>query len=273
MNILMNDILPLLLATGLVAVMMAGVSVWSSKHCNAGLVDVVWGYSFGCVCLLYALLGQGHWIHKTLITFMVGLASLRLGSHLLRRLKHDYPVEDVRYQDLRKHWLANYSPTVVSLLFMGVYFGQGVLIVLLSIGMLAICNNPSPTLHWVEWLGGVVWLLGFVIEAMADEQLYRFKQANPTQLCMVGLWRYSRHPNYFGQWLLWVGYALVACALPWGWLYGIAPILMFYFLTKCTGIALSEAKSIERRGEAYRAYQLSTSAFFPFASKPKGVAQ
>ena len=105
--------------------------------------------------------------------------------------------------------------------------------------------------------------------AGADAQLHRFKQdpANKGKTCQVGLWHYSRHPNFFFEWLIWVSYALYAMGSPsgaWGWL---SPALMLYFVTKVTGIPATEAQALRSRGDEYRKYQQTTSAFFPWPPK------
>jgi len=250
---------------------MTGVSLWSTRHKNAGLVDVIWGYGFGLLALIYALSGNGTWPHQVLIAGMVGLASVRLGSHLLRRFLHEQPIEDARYHTLRKTWDEEHPPKTVDWLFIGIFFGQGLLIWILSHGFWWICENPSPGLHPVEYAGLALWLLAMAGETMADEQLHRFKQQNPGKICDVGLWRYSRHPNYFFQWLLWVSYTLVAIAMHHGIWYLAAPVLMYLFLNYGTGVAMTEAQSLKRRGAPYRRYQEKTSAFFLWFPKRDGL--
>jgi steroid 5-alpha reductase family enzyme len=115
----------------------------------------------------------------------------------------------------------------------------------------------------------VLWLGAIAGEALADRQLQRFKAdpANRGAVCQRGLWRYSRHPNYFFEWLVWVAYFVMALASPWGWLTLYCPALMLYFLLRVTGIPLTEQLSLQARGTAYAEYQRRTSAFVPWWPK------
>jgi steroid 5-alpha reductase family enzyme len=112
-------------------------------------------------------------------------------------------------------------------------------------------------------------LIGMVGEAIADWQLEKFKKdpANKGKTCTAGLWNYSRHPNYFFEWLMWIGCATIALASPWGWLGLLSPALILYFLLGATGIPATEAQALRSRGDEYRAYQRSTNAFVPWFPK------
>jgi steroid 5-alpha reductase family enzyme len=111
-----------------------------------------------------------------------------------------------------------------------------------------------------------VFLAGLIGESAADWQLARFKATpgHAGRICQAGVWNYSRHPNYFFEWLVWCGFALVALAAPWGWLGLLSPALMLYTLLRVTGIPATEAAALARRGDAYREYQRTTSAFVPW---------
>ena len=111
-----------------------------------------------------------------------------------------------------------------------------------------------------------LWAVAIVGEAAADRQLDRFKRdpANRGRLCDVGLWRYSRHPNYFFEFVIWISYALYAAGSPFGWSGIVSPALILYFLFRVTGIPLTEAQALRSRGEAYRRYQETTSVFVPW---------
>jgi len=137
--------------------------------------------------------------------------------------------------------------------------------VLLGIPFLSACSNPEPTLGQLEWAGAALWLVAISGEALADAQLSAFKRdaANAGRVCDAGLWRYSRHPNYFFEWLIWVSYFLFACASPWGWVGIISPACILYLLLRVTGIPATEEQSLRSRGDAYRRYQERTSPFVP----------
>jgi steroid 5-alpha reductase family enzyme len=231
---------------------------------NYGIVDIVWSYSFALLALIYALLGPGWPIRRALIASLVTTWSVRLGTHLLVRIARKHPEEDGRYGQLRKDWAGSFH-----LKMAGFFQMQAASVVLLGIPFLAICTNPAPALAPLEWCAAALWLIAISGEALADAQLARFKHGpeNKGSVCDVGLWRYSRHPNYFFEWLIWVSYFLFACASPWGWIGIISPACILYLLLRVTGIPLTEEQSIRSKGEAYRQYQKRTSAFVPLPSR------
>ena len=122
--------------------------------------------------------------------------------------------------------------------------------------------------------GIALWITGLVGESIADAQLSRFRRnpANRGQVCQEGLWAWSRHPNYFFEWMVWVGYAVFASGAPWGWTGWLSPLLMLHFLLNVTGIPMTEELSVKSKGEAYRRYQRTTSAFFPWRRKTEPAA-
>jgi steroid 5-alpha reductase family enzyme len=230
------------------------------------LVDVVWSYLFTIVAFVYAAMPSAYRPRQYLLLFLVSFWSLRLGTHLFLRLRSHYPQEDGRYIDLRVKWAKN-----LKFNFFVFYLFQGLSVVVLSLPFLLIAMNPREEFHWLEYLGVAVWAIGLFGESTSDQQLKRFKldAANKGQVCQTGLWNYSRHPNYFFEWLVWVGYFLLAVSAPNGWLALISPMIIFYLLVKMTGIPYTEAQSIKSRGEKYREYQRTTSAFVPWFKKNK----
>jgi steroid 5-alpha reductase family enzyme len=136
----------------------------------------------------------------------------------------------------------------------------------LAIPYLLAARNPTPSISPLEWAGAALWVLAIAGEAVADAQLEAFK-TNPIhkgRTCQVGLWHYSRHPNYFFEWLIWMGFALFALPSPAGYLGLISPALILWFLLRVTGIPATEAQAIRTRGDEYRQYQKTTSAFVPW---------
>jgi steroid 5-alpha reductase family enzyme len=227
---------------------------------NYGIVDIAWSYAFAALCAAYALFGSGWPVRRALIAAMVAVWSVRLGTHLLVRVAGKHPVEDGRYRQLRRDWARGFAPRMA-----GFFQLQAASVVLLSVPFLAACSNPEPVLGVLEWAGAALWLAAITGEALADAQLAVFKRdpANAGGVCDAGLWRYSRHPNYFFEWLIWVSYFVFGCGSPWGWIGILSPACILYLLLRVTGIPLTEEQSIRSRGDAYRRYQERTSAFVP----------
>ncbi len=231
---------------------------------NYGIVDIVWSYAFAGLALFYAFFGPGWLVRKALIATMATLWSLRLGTHLYRRVMSHHPVEDGRYVQLRQDWAGNFATKMF-----GFFQLQAASVVLLGVAFFVVCLNPAPQIHPLEIGGVVLWLLALTGESLADAQLAAFKR-DPTskgRVCDVGLWHYSRHPNYFFEWLIWVAYFLFALGSPYGWVAVIGPASMLYLLLRVTGIPLTEQQSLRSKGDAYRRYQQTTSAFIPWFPK------
>lgn len=233
---------------------------------NAGWVDAAWALGLGGLGVLDAVAGSGDGFRRGVVGILAGLWGLRLGLHLIHRLLTESQ-EDGRYQALRSAWGRS-----VELKFLGFFLGQGILNVVLSLPFLVAALDPSPRIAWSLWLGVAVWILAWIGEAVADAQLRRFR-TNPLhrgQVCRQGLWGWSRHPNYFFEWLTWVGFALVATGSPWGWVAWISPALMLYVLLRVTGIPATEAQALRTKGEAYRRYQADVRPFVPwFPRRPR----
>ena len=229
---------------------------------NYGLLDAAWSYGVALLAPLYAIMGPGDPTRKWLAA-AVGMAwSLRLGTYILRRVWRHHPVEDARYQTLRARWPGPGR-------FLVFFELQAVMVVVFSLPFLLMAFNPAPGLSGLEVAGLLLALLSMGGEALADAQMKAFK-ADPGhhgQVCQTGLWRYSRHPNYFFEFMVWAGFFMAALGSPWGWITVVCPLLMLHFLLNVTGIKLSEEYSLKSRGEAYREYQRTTSAFVPWFRK------
>jgi steroid 5-alpha reductase family enzyme len=146
---------------------------------------------------------------------------------------------------------------------------QGALLVALSSPFLLVCLNSRPDLSVWETAGLALWLVALAGESLADHQLKQFKagKAGGGRVCQAGLWRYSRHPNYFFEWLIWVAFFVFALASPWGGVTIYCPALMLFFLLKVTGIPMTEELAVKTKGEEYVAYQRTTSGFVPWFRK------
>jgi len=261
----MSPWLLILCALAGLGVAFALVYVWARRLDNYGVVDIAWSYAFALLAIGYATFASGWAPRRALMAMLATIWSVRLGTHLYRRVMGHHPVEDGRYVQLRKDWAANFAPRMA-----GFFQMQAASVVLLGVPFLLPALNPAPQLHVLEMAGALLWLLALSGEALADAQLAAFKRdpANHGRVCDVGLWRYSRHPNYFFEWLVWVAYFVFALASPWGVLAVIGPASILYLLLRVTGIPLTEQQALRSKGDAYRRYQATTSAFVPWRPKP-----
>jgi steroid 5-alpha reductase family enzyme len=250
---------------GIVALMMLALWLIHLLIRNAAVVDVGWAAGLAMLAIFYAIKGPGYAPRKWAIAAMAGFWGLRLAVYLLFSRVAGKP-EEGRYVQLRREW-----KTHLPLRFLFFFEFQAVLDVTLSLPFLLASLNTRPSLGKVEKIGVVIWLVSICGEAVADYQLNRFRKnpANRGKTYRSGLWSYSRHPNYFFEWMIWVGYAMFALGSPWGWLGLISPAMMLYFLLSTTGIAATEAQALRTRGMEYRAYQRSTSTFVPWFRKNK----
>ena len=249
-----------LLGWAVAAALQVGLWLWQRRTGKATAVDAGWGASLVLIALLYAALGGGGVAHRVLVAVLVTLELGRVTLLVAQRVGGE---EDGRYQELRARWRARGREQSSFFVF---FQAQALLAVILSVPWLAAAFNDADGLEWLEWLGAGVWLVGFLLGLVADRQLARFRSdpANRGKTARVGLWRYSRHPNYFGQWLTWLGYGLVALAAPWGWVGLLAPALMLYLILFVTGIPPTEEQALKSRGDDYRRYQRETSPFVPW---------
>lgn len=255
-----------LLGWALSAAWMLVLWLWHLRIRNAGVVDVGWTTSLVWLAALYAVLGPGYLPRRLLIASMVAMWGTRLGVYLLRDRVLGRP-EDGRYVDLRARgsWAA-------ALRFFPFFQAQALLGVFFALPVLVAVFNPAPALSRLELAAAGLWAVALAGEAAADRQLERFKSRPGTRgrTCRDGLWRYSRHPNYFFEWLTWIAYSLFALASPWGALALACPAVMLYLLFRVTGIPATEAQALRTRGDDYRQYQATTSAFVPWF--PRGRA-
>ena len=232
---------------------------------NAAIVDFGWAGGLALLAILYAALGDGFEPRRLLIGGMGAVWGLRLSLYLVLTRVIGHP-EEGRYVELRRKWKTN-----IPFKFLIFFEFQAVLCILLSAPFLFAVMNPEPSLSSLELAAACLWAVAMIGEVTADQQLHGFKSnpANKGRTCRIGLWNYSRHPNYFFEWLIWVSYALFAAASPMGWVAVFAPLLMLYFLFKVTGIPATEAQALRTKGEDYRRYQESTSVFVPWPRKSR----
>ena len=244
----------------LAAVMMTCGWLWQRPRANAGIVDVLWASGVGGSAVLFALLGDGSPWPRALLALLGGAWGARLAAYLWTRVRGE--PEDGRYRHLREHWQGN------QLYFFLFFQFQALLIVLFALPFLAVARNPAGFSPWLP-AAVAIWLFSVIGESIADRQLARFRHdpANRGRTCRAGLWRYSRHPNYFFEWLHWFAYVALALGSPIAWLAWSGPLVMYVFLRWISGIPYTESHALRSRGDDYRDYQRSTPMLFPWFPK------
>jgi steroid 5-alpha reductase family enzyme len=244
-------------AFGAIAILAGMGWILATIKRDVSIVDSLWSLFFLVAAIVYAFSAQASDPRITVILALVTLWALRLSIYLTWRNWRE--PEDRRYQAIRERNEPGFAWKSLYLVF-GL---QGLLACIIVIPVFAGLGNPAP-LGAADFAGIALWVVGFAFESIADWQLARFK-ADPAQRRKVldtGLWRYSRHPNYFGEAVLWWGFFLIAVGAG-GWWTVFAPILMTFLLLKVSGVSLLEADIHERR-PAYRMYVARTNAFFPW---------
>jgi steroid 5-alpha reductase family enzyme len=227
---------------------------------DATAVDAGWGFSLAAAAVFCAVVGPGSSQHRILIGVLGATENARVALLVVRRFGKG---EDGRYRDLRQRWAAKGREQLTYAIF---YQAQGALAPLLSVPFVLAVFNRRHGLAPVEWAGAALWVVAASLELVADRQLTRFlaDPANRGQTLRTGLWRYSRHPNYFFQTLTWLAYGLIALAAPWGYLGLFAYALILYLVLFVTGIPPIEERALRSRGDDFRRYQQETSAFVPW---------
>ncbi len=253
----------ILIGAALVAALMFVLWLIHLRTGNAAIVDAGWAGGLALLGVLYAALGEGYGPRRALIGGMAAIWGIRLAVFLLVTRIIGHP-EEGRYQELRRKWMTN-----LPLKFLAFFQFQALTCVLLAIPFWLAATNRAVGIGWLKWAAVILWVAAMSGEALADTQLDRFKARaeNRGRTCQVGLWRFSRHPNYFFEWLIWVAYALFGLGAPYGYIGLISPALILYFILRVTGIPATEAQCVRSRGEEYRRYQQATSAFVPWFPK------
>lgn len=238
------------------------------KTQNANFVDACW--ALGVFLASLALLFNNLYFNETrgfLLCLVCGIWALRLALHLFKSRVFSGEDEDRRYRKLRQRW----GPRA-PLFFFILFQIQAILVCLCAIPFLAVATNKAEisTSDLAACVVGVCAIWG---EHIADAQLKAFKNTDGSKevsVCNVGLWKYSRHPNYFFEWVYWWAYVLFSVGSPYFLLSFFGPALMLWLLWRVTGIKPSEKLSLEKRKDVYRRYQEETSAFFPWFPRRKG---
>lgn len=245
-------------------VLMLALWAWQQRTRDAGIVDAGWAFGIGGAAIGCALTGGGDPWAGAMAGLLGAIWGWRLAWHLLR----DRVIgrsEDGRYARMRTA-LGRHA----AIGFLVFFLFQAGLVLLFALPFVILAADPRPP-GWHSIAGVIVWLIAVGGEAVADRQLaaWRADPANRGRTCRSGLWAWSRHPNYFCEWLHWWAYVVIGLGAPHGsWLL-LWPVLMFAFLWWVTGIPHVERRCLETRGDDYRAYQRRTSMFFPWFPRPE----
>jgi steroid 5-alpha reductase family enzyme len=260
----------LLALAAAVSIAMMGGWLFQKTLRNGGWTDVVWSYVVGAAGLAGALWPVGGAVspRQWLAGGLIAAWSLRLGTHLAFRVGR-HQAEDVRYAHLRNAWGADFDRRMFGFLQI-----QAAAAVPLVWAVSVAARRPGD-LGAADLVAVVVFAASLIGEHMADAELAAFKRdpANRGQgkICDQGLWAWSRHPNYFFEWLTWLGWPIMAVGLAqgwwWGWIALAAPIFMYLLLRYGSGVPPLEAQMARSRGEAWKAYAARTSVFFPLPPK------
>ncbi|HTL81374.1 MAG TPA: DUF1295 domain-containing protein [Bacteroidia bacterium] len=242
------------------------VWIWAYRIKNAGVVDIFWAFNFTAIAAVLYFLADGYEPRKTVACLLAGLWSLRLGIYLLIRVGSHLDHEEGRYAQLRKEWGPSPNRT-----FFFFFQAQAMSNIFLAIPFFIITLNKSEPLMLIEKIGAGMWLLSIIGEGVSDLQLQLFKKdpANKGKVCERGLWGWSRHPNYFFQFMIWVSVFIFSLASPWGWISIVCPLTIFFLIWKVTGIPMTEEQSVRSKGDLYRDYQKRVSVFVPLPPKRK----
>jgi len=246
------------LAAGWLALVFSGAWLWQLRSGHAGMVDPVWALSLGALAPFYAALADGAPLPRLLVAVGGGLWGARLGLHLWQR--NAGKPEDARYRKLRAEWGDGVAEKML-----GLFLVQGLISLLLSVAFLLPCLRAGIPGKIALALAVSTWLSAMIGEGAADQQLRRFmsRPENDGEVCRDGLWRFSRHPNYFFECLHWVAYVPLALGAPWGWLTILTPLLMVVLLLYVSGIPMLEAHLLATR-RGYAEYMRTTSVLIPW---------
>lgn len=258
------------------AVTMAVAWLVAVRSGRSGWVDAIWSFAvgiFGAFLALIPAVEGDNQLRQWLVALLALAWSLRLGVHIVMRTVGDGR-DDPRYVQLKQDWGSDFPSRLFWFLQI-----QAAAAFLLVLSIMVAAHNPSPAFGLSDSAGIALMLVAVGGEALADRQLRAFRAdpGNKGEVCDVGLWGLSRHPNYFFEWLGWVAYAAIAlgspAAYPWGLAALAGPVLMYWLLVHVSGIPPLEAHMLRSRGDQFRRYQARVNAFWPGAPKSAAVNQ
>ncbi|MDZ4726424.1 MAG: DUF1295 domain-containing protein [Leptospira sp.] len=243
---------------------------WGKSRNNYAVIDVGWGLVIAGIFSVYMILGNANLYAKFALLIPVWIWALRLSGFLyFTRIRTNHP-EDKRYANFRK----DYGDKVHQKFFTNVFLLQGFLALLLSGPAI---SASSWNLKIKDGLGSILpimigWafvLIGIIGETVSDNQLHKFvgNQNNKGKVCDIGLWKYSRHPNYFFEWVIWLGIGMIPLRDYISLISLFSPLVMFVLLRFVSGVPFAEKYSLKSKGELFVKYQKTTNAFFPWFPK------
>ena len=259
--------LPELLALNAAVILVVMLLLWAAglKLGDVSFIDAFWAFNMGLVAAVDFFVADGDPTRKALLTGLCVAWALRLGGHLFGRWRRHGA--DKRYENLLARLKKRgFSYPVATLVF--VFILQGILLLLVCLPVQIGQAFDQPPVGWGAWAGAALAAFGLIFEAIGDHQLERFKAdpANKGQVMDRGLWRYTRHPNYFGDACVWWGLALIASEVPWGWVSFAGPAFLTFTLLKWSGTPTTEGSMKETR-PGYADYIRRTSGFIPWPPK------
>jgi len=248
----------ILLVVGIIFIYMNIIFFLSLLKKDNSIIDIAWGLGFIVIALLILAIDGGYFARQLLITGLIILWGLRLSSNIF--LRNSGRPEDFRYKAWRKMWKKNF--------FLHSYFKifilQGIVMFFVSIPIVLVNSSSKTGLFVLDYIGLSVWLVGFFFESVGDYQLRVFSQnkKNKGKILQSGLWKFTRHPNYFGESVMWWGIFIIALSVENGFVAIMSPVLITYLLVYVSGIPLLEKKY--KGNKKYEKYKEKTSSFIPF---------
>jgi steroid 5-alpha reductase family enzyme len=235
------------------------ILAWIKK--DNSIVDIAWGIGFIVVAILTFFLKAEFVARHILVTALIFIWGTRLATHIAIRKKGKG--EDFRYAQWRKDW----RKWFVIRSFFQIYMLQGFLLLIIAYPVMLINYSKEAGIAFLDIAGLIIWLIGFFFEAVGDYQLSKFKRKaeNKGKIMTQGLWRYTRHPNYFGETAMWWGIFLIALSVKSGWTAIVSPLLISFLLLQVSGITMLEKKYVGNK--EFEQYARRTSAFFPWFPK------
>ena len=252
----MSEFIPIAIIVFIYSVVWFLLSIYFKRN---DIADIAWGLGFVIIAWTSFFLSE-YSLTKIIANSFITIWGLRLSYHIFQRTKNK--TEDFRYLKWRNEWKHFYLRS-----YLQVFLLQGIFMCIIALPIIFINIENDKELNWIFILGSTIWLFGFLFEAIADKQLTNFKNnsSKKNKIIQIGLWKYSRHPNYFGEVVLWWGIFLMACTKN-NFLYTVAsPFLITYLILFVSGIPMLEEKY--KNNEEFQEYKKRTSSFFPLPPK------